>query len=298
MFVVMRFVASTPHCVDATHPVTEDCTYRIAWSINPHMVVGGVNPQRAIKQHAALIRTVRALGAHVETVPFVHGAFDSVFAKDNAIYTNAQGSTRALLAAPRYAERQVEQPVRASDLARIGIHVDSNDIAFEGGDVVVVPGRCAFLGYGFRSARNAARELERRLELPVVPLELVDASLYHLDTAFAVLHDGTTLVCDEALTPAARRELRALRLGDVHTIERKAALRFALNFVEVGRAIVTGTSCASTAATMTACGKRVVYTPLDEFHRAGGSAACLLAPVYADHTVAIAATTAMRSTAA
>src|SRR5688572_5310837 len=101
----MRFVASTPHCVDAAHPSTPDCTYRIAWSINPHMVIGAVDPQRAIVQHAGLLRTVRALGAEVETVPFVHGAFDSVFAKDNALYTSTNGLTHALLSQPRYAER-------------------------------------------------------------------------------------------------------------------------------------------------------------------------------------------------
>ena len=61
----MRFVASTPHCVDAEHPRTQDCSYRIAWSINPHMVIGGVDTKRAVSQHAALIRTVRALGADV-----------------------------------------------------------------------------------------------------------------------------------------------------------------------------------------------------------------------------------------
>lgn len=291
----MRFVASKPHCVDATHPVTRDCTYQIAWSINPHMVIGGVDPKRAIQQHAALIRTVWALGAEVDTVPFVHGAFDSVFAKDNAIYTNARGSTCALLATPRHAERQAEQPVRASDLARKGIHVEGAEVSFEGGDVIVVPGRCAFLGYGFRSELAAARDLERHLQLPVVPLELVDPALYHLDTAVAVLDNGTLLVCDDAFTVTSRRELRAQRLGEVHPVDRDAALRFALNIVEIGDAVITGTDCASTRTTIEACGKRVVYTPLDEFHRAGGSAACLLAPVYTD---AIAATTAIRSTAA
>lgn len=262
------------------------------------MVIGGVDPQRAIRQHAALIRTVRALGAEVDTVPFVHGAFDSVFAKDNAIYTTEPGSTRALLAMPRHAERQAEQPVRASDLARKGIHVECEQVSFEGGDVIVVPGRCAFLGYGFRSELHAAHELEAHLQLPVVPLELVDPALYHLDTALAVLDDGTLLVCDDAFTAASRRELRALQLGDIHRVDREAALRFALNIVDIGDAVITGTDCASTRTTIEACGKRVVYTPLDEFHRAGGSAACLLAPVYADHTVAIAATTAIRSTAA
>ena len=262
------------------------------------MVIGGVDPQRAVLQHAGLIRTVRALGADVETVPFVHGAFDSVFAKDNAIYTaTANGLTHALFSRPRHPERQVEQPVRASDLARAGIVVDTRGVDFEGGDVIVLPGRCALLGYGFRSAREAARDLEKHLGLPVLPLELVDSALYHLDTALAVFADGTTFVCDDAFTAASRRALRALQLGDVHRVERDAALKFALNVVEIGDSVVTGTQSPANRL-FEACGKRVVYTPLDEFQRAGGSAACLLAPVYDAQTVATAATTAIRSTAA
>jgi N-dimethylarginine dimethylaminohydrolase len=294
----MRFVASTARCVDATHPSTDDCTYRVSWSINPHMVIGGVDPQRAVLQHAGLIRTVRALGADVETVPFVHGAFDSVFAKDNAVYTAANGLTHALFSRPRHPERQAEQPVRASDLVRAGIAVDDRGVDFEGGDLVVLPGRCAMLGYGFRSTREAARDLERYLEIPVVPLELVDPALYHLDTALALFGDGTAFVCDDAFTTASRRALRALRLGEVRSIHRDAALRFALNVVEIGDAVVTGTQDAAVNRVFEACGKRVVYTPLDEFQRAGGSAACLLAPVYDAQTVATAATTAIRSTAA
>jgi N-dimethylarginine dimethylaminohydrolase len=296
----MRFVASTPHCVGATHSTTPDCTYRISWSINPHMVIGGVDPQRAVLQHAGLIRTVRSLGADVETVPFVHGAFDSVFAKDNAIYTvTAAGLTHALFSRPRHPERQVEQPVRAADLLRAGIQVDMRGVDFEGGDVIVVPGRCVILGYGFRSTREAAPEIERYLRLPVLPLELVDPALYHLDTALAVLRDGTVLVCADAFTPASRRALRATGLGDVHRVGRDEALQFALNVVEIGDAVVTGTHSRLVNDILAACGKRVVYTPLDEFHRAGGSAACLLAPVYDDaQTVATAATTAIRSTAA
>jgi N-dimethylarginine dimethylaminohydrolase len=262
------------------------------------MVIGGVDPRRAVLQHAGLIRTVRALGAEVETVPFVHGAFDSVFAKDNAIYTAANGLTHALFARPRHPERQAEQPIRAADLARAGMVVDTRGVDFEGGDVIVVPGRCVILGYGFRSTRDAALELERYLKLPVLPLELVDPALYHLDTALALLRDGTTLICDDAFTPASRRALRAMDLGEVHAVARDEALRFALNIVEIADAVVTGTQSRVVNEILSACGKRVAYTPLDEFHRAGGSAACLLAPVYDAQTVATAATTAMRSTAA
>ncbi|HLL25533.1 MAG TPA: arginine deiminase-related protein, partial [Kofleriaceae bacterium] len=248
-------------------------------------------------QYAALLRTVRSLGAQIELLPFVHGAFDSVFAKDNALYTRENNLVHALFARPRHAERQREQAARAAELEQRGVVVTTEAAAFEGGDVIVVPGRCVLLGHGFRSRRDAAPILERCLDLPVIALELVDPALYHLDTALAVLADGTALVCDEAFAPAARATLRSLGLGDVISVPRDEAMRFALNLVEIGDAIVTGTS-SSVNALLASRGKHVRYTPLDEFQRAGGSAACLLAHVHDHATVATRATTAMRSTAA
>ncbi len=82
------------------------------------------------------------------------------------------------------------------------------------------------------------------------------------------------------------------------SISRDAAMQFALNVVEIGDAMLTGTDSVEVASILECLGKRVVHTPLDEVHRAGGSAACLLAPVHDHATVAIAATAAIRSTAA
>ena len=260
------------------------------------MIVGSVDRTRAQEQHAGFIRAVRRAGGHVITVPFVHGAFDSVFAKDNALYMTRRAQTHAMLARPRFSERQMEQTARMRDLAHAGITVEPYSADFEGGDVIVLPGRCAFLGYGFRSSRSAALVVERFLGLPVIPLELIDPALYHLDTALAVLSDGTALVCDDALSPVARRGLREV-CNEVIPVSRAEALRFAVNLLEIGDAVVTGTDSEEVSAILESLGKRTIYTPLDEFHRAGGSAACLLAVL--DHAaVATAETTAMRSTAA
>ena len=277
---MMRFVASTPHCDATAHEPSSACTYQVAWAINPHMIPGSVDSGRAIAQHRALLQAVRALGASVDTVPFVHGAFDSVFAKDNAVYAQHGAHTHALLGRARHAERRMEQVVREADLRSAGLAVDICTSELEGGDVIVVEGRCAVLGYGFRSSRDSVSQLSDFLGLPVAALELVDPGLYHLDTALTILADGTALVCDEAFTPTSRRALRALGLGDVLSVSHAEAMRFALNMVEVGPTIVTGTDSPEVTALLNARGRRVVYTPLEEFHRAGGSAACLLARIH------------------
>jgi N-dimethylarginine dimethylaminohydrolase len=241
------------------------------------MVVGSVDPVRARAQHARLLRTIEQLGARVDVLPFVHGAFDCVFAKDNAIYVTKRGRAHAVMGLPRHEERKIEQAARARDLRRAGLTVDEVPATFEGGDLVVLPGRRGvLLGHGFRSHPDAVRSLEVILGVPVFPLELVDPGLYHLDTALAALDDGTVLVCDDALAPTSRRALRALDLPDVIAVSRAEAMRFALNFVEVNGTIVSGTASFEVAAVLATCGKQVISVALDEFQRAGGSAACLL----------------------
>jgi len=191
-----------------------------------------------------------------------------------------------LLAGPRYAERQTEQGARASQLARAGFEVQAAPTArFEGGDVVVLPHLpAALLGYGFRSEAGAARPLARFLDRHVIPLELTDPSLYHLDTPLAVLDDGSVLVCEEAFTRASLRMLRSLAFTAYFRVPRTEALGFALNFVELGAHVVSGsdgvTTGVQTSRALAARGLRLVATPLGQFHLAGGSAACLSAQIF------------------
>lgn len=273
----MRFIASSARCAPGDdHDASLACTYQIAWSLNPHTVIGSSDPERAQAQHARLLRTVREAGANVIEVPFVHGAYDSVFAKDNGVYVERAGTLRATMAGPRYRERQAEQAARAAQLARLGAQV-SGPAPFEGGDVIVGTDR-VFLGYGFRSSLAAVPYLAAQLDMAILPLELVDPLLYHLDTALAVLSDGTVLVCEEGFTPDALAALRGVATRWI-PVPREDASTLSLNFVEIGDTIITGTSSALVRAQLERLGKRVIVTPLDEFQRAGGSAACLLAPI-------------------
>lgn len=263
------------------------CRYQIAWSINPHMRVGAADFTRARREHAAFLTALRATGAQLEQLAFVHGAYDSVFAKDSAVLVSSLSATvpsrRALLASPVHVVRQREQAARARALEALGFTVEQSTAALEGGDVVMLPGaKAAFLGHGFRSARAAADELADFLAGEVTPLELVDPHLYHLDVALSVLGDGTALVCEDAFTGESLRRLRAHpSIGSIVSVPREEALRFGLNLVEADGIVVMGSRAATVEQALAARGFSVVHTPLNEFQLAGGSAACLVAPVHA-----------------
>lgn len=281
-------------CAAGDHAQTDACAYQVHWAINPHMRLGSVDYSQARAQHRALVDVLRGLGERVEVLPFVCGAFDSVFIKDNAVLFD----DRALLGAPLHGQRRVEQHARACELGRRGYRVEHALHALEGGDVVILPTRGALLGVGPRSSPASARALASFLDADVHVLPLRDPRLYHLDTALTILADGTALVCREAFDAPALARLSALRargiLRALHAVPYPEACAFSLNVVEVGSAIVTGTTQApATRAVLRSLRRRVIEVPLDQFHRAGGSAACLVA-----HRCRTMPTTAIRSAAA
>ncbi len=270
----------------AEHHGEDACRYRVAWSINPHMAIGSVDFAEAAAQHGAFVATLEAAGAAVMRLPFVHGAYDSVFVKDAALLLARRGRVRALLARLCHPERQPERLARARSYARHGFEIVSDDHTppWEGGDLVMLPsGDGMLFGYGWRSRREAGPWLERHAGVPVWPLELCDPSFYHLDMALAVLPDGTALVCPAALTPDSLGVLDQVPgVRRVIRVSREAALSFALNLVPIGDTIVLGGHEPSIEALVGALGYRVVVAPVGQFHLAGGSAACLVATVHHD----------------
>jgi N-dimethylarginine dimethylaminohydrolase len=296
------FVVSRPRCGRSCERASDACAFQVAWAINPHMRIGSVRMRHAVRQHGTFVRTLESAGARTLAVPFVHGAYDSVFSKDNAVMVRrTHGTIEALLARPRHAERRIEQRSRASAFASLGVRVSATAGApLEGGDVVVLPGaRGALLGHGFRSSVDAANDLERFLDRAVTCIELRDPRLYHLDMALAVLDDGTALVCDEALTPAGIRAVEGhpAVTALVH-VPLHEALRFGVNLVQVGRTVVWGADAPATTRALEAREYRVRRVALDQFHQAGGSAACLVSRIHRQAADADSLFDAPRSTAA
>lgn len=281
------------------HLSPEGCRFQVAWAINPHMKPGAAKPEHAARQHRVFTETLRACGAELLPVDFVHGAFDSVFAKDSAVLATDGRRRAALLANFANSERRQEQRSRTAALEAHGFTVQGpTAVSLEGGDVVQVPGGPVLLGHGFRSSRAARGLLEGFFGRAVVPIELVDPWLYHLDTALTALNDGTLLCCAEAFSPASLRMLlRHPDIREVIFIPREEALQFGLNIVQLGKNVITGAAGARvTESLLTRRGLRVVKVDLSEFQLAGGSAACLVSSVYSERRVATSEMTEIRST--
>ena len=266
----------------AAHP-TSDCHYQIAWSINPHMKPGTTRLGQALNQHEALRRILRKAGAQILELPFVCGAYDSVFAKDNAFLFQSESHRRALVLNPTYIERQQEQATRERAYETLGfelLHLPES-VRLEGGDIVVAGQRGVFLGYGFRSDRAVSPAFSELTGWPTEALELVDPYLYHLDTALAFLSDGTALGCREAFSEDSWARLSASPwLRELIEVSYEDALNFGCNVVQVGRQVVSGCADPGHSDRLRGLGYEPVTIPLSQFTRAGGSAACMVAQVH------------------
>lgn len=250
------------------------------------MKPGSTKRALALTQHSKFIEAIEKCGGEAFTVPYVYRAYDSVFMKDNAILVDSHLGRRAFLARPATPERAMEPIARAEHLRELGFEIaGQSEAMLEGGDVVLSPlGNHAFLGYGFRSSRQAEGEVARFLGVEVTSLRLVDPYFYHLDTAFnLIVADGRqiALIYPEAFSFESRQKLNFHPLIDeVISVPRDEALNLALNWVEINGTIVFGGGAPVTKTILESFGKIVVTRELDQFKMAGGSAACLVAQVH------------------
>lgn len=281
-----KFIISSATCNSGNELnsiADEECSYKIAWSINAHTHVGSADPKKAILQHDHFKKTLKASGADVLQVPFIRGAYDSVFIKDNAILGDTNCGKVAFLANPATKEREREQKSREQTLKNLGFKIlGKAREKFEGGDLVKVPKKnFAFLGYEFRSSRKAAEEIADALQIEVFPLQLKDPYFYHLDTALAFLNDGSAFACREAFSDKAWQSLqKSPFVKRLISVKREEALKFALNWVEIGKFVILGSYVPEVIQMLEALGKSVHVVPLNQFQYAGGSAACLTSQIH------------------
>ncbi|KYG64824.1 hypothetical protein AZI86_11515 [Bdellovibrio bacteriovorus] len=260
----------------------DECVFQVAWSINPHMKVGAACPAKALSQHTRFAQSLREAGAQVIMLPFVHGAYDSVFIKDSAIVKRSSQGLSALIAQPVHSERKLESEQRRFNLKKWGVEIAGQSRShLEGGDVVVFPAENkVFMGYGFRTERKASLELSHFFDATVIPLQLKDPHFYHLDVALSVLSDGTAFACREAFTDESWQALRHSGIHSLIPVHKEETMKFGLNWVEVDDTIVMGSYLPRLKSILEALGKKVIYSPLDQFQLAGGSAACLVSRIH------------------
>jgi N-dimethylarginine dimethylaminohydrolase len=249
--------------------------YGIEYEINPWMDRRRpADPLRAAKQWRALYdRLSTTLGATVELLTPVPGLPDLVFTANAGLATGK----KFIRSNFRFPQRQREIPVFEDWFKKRGYRILPlpSEACFEGeGDALPV-GRTLFAGYRMRSDIQSHQVIGEILGCEVLSLELTDPHFYHLDTCFCPLDDRTALYFPEAFDDYGRKVIEA-SVPDPVPVSLEDALRFGCNAVVVGKDVVLQAGCDVLKRSLSDHGYTVHELDLSEFHKAGGSAKCLV----------------------
>lgn len=247
--------------------------YGIHYEINPWMDMSRqAEHTLAVEQWQALHEHILGCGARVSLLEPVQGLPDLVFTANAAmIYEN-----RALVSRFRHRQRQGEEPYNRKWFCEYGLDVVDvpENLSFEGAGDALFCGDTLYAGYRMRSDAAGHQQIGRMLGCRVIPVELVDARYYHLDTCFCPLADGEAIWYPAAFDEYGRRAIRE-HVATLIEADPPEAERFACNAVVIGRRVITNTGCDRLHESLAQRGYETIATPLDEFVKAGGSAKCL-----------------------
>ncbi|MFJ3307688.1 dimethylargininase [Streptomyces sp. NPDC086549] len=253
--------------------VCEPRHFAVQYAINPWMQPDSqIDVDLAQDQWQALIRAYRAHGHAVDTVEPVAGLPDMVFAANSAVVVGG----RVFGSLFHAAERRPESTHYDTWFKAAGFDVHRPEAVCEGEGDLVPTGRYVLAGTGFRTTREAHREVQEFFGVPVISLTLVDPYFYHLDTALFVLDDGpegNIVYYPEAFSPGSREVLARL-YPDAVLATREDAMTFGLNSVSDGRHVFIAPQAERLASCLADHGYTPVPVDLSEFHKAGGGIKC------------------------
>jgi N-dimethylarginine dimethylaminohydrolase len=247
--------------------------YGIHYEINPWMDMSRqADHSVAVEQWRALHDHIVNCGATVSLLTPIEGLPDLVFTANAAMIFRRQ----ALVSRFRHRQRQGEEPYNRRWLSENGFEIVEapENFSFEGAGDALFCGDTLYAGYRMRSDAAGHQQIGRLLGCRVIPVELIDARYYHLDTCFCPLAAGEAIWYPAAFDEYGQRAIRDL-VPKLIEAERHDAERFACNAVVIGKNVITNTGCEQLHAGLAARGYEPIATPLDEFVKAGGSAKCL-----------------------
>jgi N-dimethylarginine dimethylaminohydrolase len=261
--------------------------FEVSYTINPWMDPTQWSREAdnlglaARREWKRLKQKLTQLGATIELVPPVKGLPDLVFTANAAVVMDGV----ALVANFRYPERQPEAEHYERSFCELwargvigAVRTMPEGVILEGaGDCVWDPARQMFwTGYGPRSDKDAARIVAETYGVEALPLELVNPSFYHMDTALAPLPRGEVMYVPSAFSEEGLRQFfeRVSPEQRIPLSDKDAAV-FAANAVKVGDDIVMSSCSTALRRRLEGAGYRVHPISLGTYHRSGGSAFCL-----------------------
>ncbi len=259
--------------------------FSVDYVINPHMNdnVGRVNQMEAQNEWDVLKKTFEQVGIDVHTIDGQEGLPDMVFCANQSLpCLTDDGRKKVVMSIMHADQRKEEVPYIEQWYRQNGYeinHLDDTEVDdFEGcGDAIWHTGkRLLWGGYGYRSSVKAYDLVSEILDVPVIALELVDESFYHLDTCFCVLDEESALIYPEAFTDGGLKLIQSLFKNVIHASRYEATELFACNATcPDGSNVIIQQGCTDTNKNLRDAGFSVHEVSTYEYLKSGGSVFCM-----------------------
>ncbi|MDY7529518.1 MULTISPECIES: dimethylargininase [unclassified Cryobacterium] len=244
--------------------------FTVVYRINPWMDPAiPTDTSLAVAQWQTLYDTYIGLGFDVHLVDPIDGLPDMVYAANGGFVID----NIAYGAAFTYPERQPEGPAYMDWFRDNGFDVRVPVEINEGeGDFLLV-GDVILAGTGFRSASNSHEEVSAIYGRPVITLNLVNPSFYHLDTAVAVLDDTNIAYLPSAFDEQSLAVLRE-RYPDAIIVTEEDAAILGLNSYSDGYNVVIAARAKDFERQLRERGYNPIGVDLSELLLGGGGVKC------------------------
>nr|WP_241976283.1 dimethylargininase [Cryobacterium algoricola] len=244
--------------------------FTVVYRINPWMDPAiPTDTSLAVAQWQTLYDTYVGLGFDVHLIDPIDGLPDMVYAANGGFVID----NIAYGAAFTYPERQPEGPAymdwfRANGFdVRVPVEINEGE-----GDFLLV-GDVILAGTGFRSASNSHEEVSAIYGRPVITLNLVNPSFYHLDTAIAVLDDTNIAYLPSAFDEPSLAVLRE-RYPDAIIVTEEDAAILGLNSYSDGYNVVIAARAKDFERQLRERGYNPIGVDLSELLLGGGGVKC------------------------
>lgn len=258
--------------------------FDVIYEINPHMKgnIGNVDRKLAMEQWNTLKNTYEELGFTVHIIEGVPDLPDMVFCANQSFpFINKNGESQVVLS-------KMASEYRQGEVLHIGkwyenngyhlIHQTNPPVEFEGmGDAIWHPSKkILYIGYGFRTSKNALQRAADCISCDVIGLELVLPHFYHLDTALSVINETTAIFVKEAFSKSGLEILEHMFPNLIEVPLDEAKFGFVTNghcpdkenfIVHKGNQV--------TKQKLQDIGIRVCEIDTSEFMKSGGSVFCM-----------------------
>ena len=259
--------------------------FDVEYVINPHMEghIGGVDKMQAQNEWNHLKDGYKELGFDVKVVEGQKGLPDMVFCANQSLpFIDEDGTKKVIMSIMHADQRKKEVPYIEDFYKKEGYeihHLNPENVSdFEGmGDALWhFKRKLIWGGYGFRSSINAYEQISELYDVPVIALELVDESFYHLDTCLSILNEKSALIYSDAFTENGLEMIHQLFDTVIDTSSYEAKKQFAVNAVcPDGKNVMIQQGCTDANQNLRDNGFSVHEYSTFEYIKSGGSVFCM-----------------------